>query len=221
MSKLTDHQSQSSEQHVETGTSRMERDSDDQRKVLTWFEEHPPFSSNVDYLVSISNGLTANKESKVNCDEVEEIGTRIQETLDDTNYTEAKIKRNDGVKNLAALQSSVKIADDQVTIDPMTLFNRLVALVMRDSDVSSCFKYELSPFPTSLFDKGVMRDANKSKLREHLTKGIEQCNPPDNSNHVIDGGALLHKVKWLPDQNFKDVVTQYEDYLVKTFGRCT
>jgi hypothetical protein len=221
MSKLTDHRSQSSEQHVETRTSRMERDSDDQRKVLTWFEEHPPFSSNVENLVSISNGLTANKESKINCDEVEEIGKRIQETLNDTNYTDAKIKRNDGVKNLAALQSSVKIGDDQVTIDPMTLFNRLIALVMRDSDVSSCFKYELSPFPTSLFDKGVMRDANKSKLREHLTKGIEQCNPPDNSNHVIDGGALLHKIKWLPDQNFKDVVTQYQDYLVKAFGRCT
>ena len=222
MSKLTDHHSQSSEQHVETRTSRIERDSEDQRKVKTWFEEHPPFSSNVENLVSISNGLTATKESKINCDEVEEIGTRIQKTLDDLNYMEAKIKRNDGVKNLAALQSSVKFADDQVTIDPMTLLNRLIALVMRDANVSSCFKYELSPFPTSLFDKGVMRDANKSKLREHLTEDIEQCNPPSNVNHVIDGGFFLHKVKWLPDQNFEDVVRQYENYLVKAFGRrCT
>ena len=122
---------------------------------------------------------------------------------------------------MAVLQSSFKITDDQVAIDPMTLFNRLIALVMRDGNISSCFKYELSPFPTSLFDKGVMRDANKPKLREHLTKDIGQCNPPININHVIDGGALLHKVKWLPDQRYKDIVKQYEKYLINTFGRCT
>jgi len=221
MSKLTNHQHQTSEQHVEMRVSRIERDLADQEKVLAWFEDHPPFSSSVENLISISNGMTATKESKINCDEVEEIGEKIQKTLDGANYTEAKIKRNDGIRNLAALQSSVKIADDQVAIDPMTLFNRLIALVMRDGNVSSCFNYELSPFPTSLFSKGVMRDATKSKLREHLTKGVDQCNPTGRAIHVIDGGALLHKIKWLQDQNYEDVVAQYENYLMEAFGRCT
>ena len=66
------------------------------------------------------------------------------------NLHTAKIKRSDKVKTLASLQSSVKIAEEEVAIDPMTLFTRLIALVMRESDVTSYFKYELSPYPASL-----------------------------------------------------------------------
>lgn len=156
----------------------------------------------------------------LNCDQVGEIGTKIQQSLDDVAFTAAKIKRNEKVKTLASLQSSVQIVEEEVAIDPTTLFTRLIALVMRENDVASYFEYELSSYPTSLFKNAVMRDATKSKLRDYLTKNIKQCGLPDNVVHVIDGGALLHTVKWLPNQDFEGIIAQYRDFLMATFGHC-
>ena len=69
------------------------------------------------------------------------------------------------MKTLAHLHTSIKIANEEVCIDPMTLFSRLIALMMRENDVAPYFEYELSPYPASLFKNGVMRDTTKSKLR--------------------------------------------------------
>ena len=134
MSTLTSHIHQTSEQHAEERESRIDRDMRDQAAVKTWLEEHSPV---VRQLISIANGITASEESMVNCDEVEEVGAKIQQSLDDVRFTAAKIKRSDKVKTLASLQSSVKIAEEEVAIDPMTLFTRLIALVMRGSDIAS------------------------------------------------------------------------------------
>ena len=65
-----------------------------------------------------------------------------------------------------------------------------------------------------------MRDATKSKLREYLTKNIKQCDLPNNAAHVVDGGALLRTVKWLPNLTHEGIVAQYKDYLMATFGPC-
>ena len=106
----------------------------DLETIKTWFNEHPSFT-NVPGLMSIANGLTATNESKVNCDSAEEVGAKIQPTLDGVKFTVAKVKRSEKVKSLAHVQESLKIDGDEVPIDPMTLFNRLVVLVMRETDM--------------------------------------------------------------------------------------
>ena len=53
-----------------------------------------------------------------------------------------------------------------------------------------------------------MRDATKSK-----TKNIKQCDLPNNAAHVVDGGALLRTVKWLPNLTYEVIVAQYKDLL--------
>ena len=65
----------------------------DQAVVKTWLEEHSPFTE-VRQLISIANGITDSEESMVNCDEVEEVGAKIQQSLD-VQFTAAKIKRSE------------------------------------------------------------------------------------------------------------------------------
>ena len=67
-----------------------------------------------------------------------------------------------------------------------------------------------------------MRDSKKSKLRDYLTKNFLQAELPVGSiTHIIDGGALLYSVKWIPDTTYRDIVKQYQSYLLSTFGLCT
>ena len=40
---------------------------------------------------------------------------------------------------MASLQNAVEIVDEEVLIDPMTQFSRLVVLVMRENDIASYF----------------------------------------------------------------------------------
>lgn len=103
----------------------------------------------------------------MNCDEAEQIGAKIQQFLNDVEFKISKIKRRGKVKAMASLQNAVKKGNKEVRIDPMTLFSRLVVLFMRENDIASYLFYKLSPYPTSLFKNGKMRDPKKSKLREY------------------------------------------------------
>ena len=91
--------------------------------------------------------------------------------------------------------NAVTIGDEEVPINPMTLFSRVVVLVVRENDIASYFFYELLPNPTSLFKNGIMRDPKKSKLREYLTKNVNQTELPGAAVHFIDGRVLLHLVQ--------------------------
>ena len=62
----------------------------------------------------------------------------------------------------------------------------------------------------------------QTKLRDYLTKNFLQVELPVGSiTHIIDSGALLYSVKWIPDTTYGDIVKQYQNYLLSTFGLCT
>ena len=65
----------------------------------------------------------ASIESGINCDNAEEIGANIQQSPDDVNYQMSKIKLSEKVKTMSSLLSAIKIDNEDVTIDPMTLFH--------------------------------------------------------------------------------------------------
>ena len=131
MSALTGQIHQTSDQHVKEREARIERDQRDIRTLQNWFEDRSPFTDTKE-LVSVANGITASKESGINCDNAEEIGAKIQQSLDDVNYQMSKIKRSEKVKTMSSLLSAVKIDNEDVTIDPMTFFPRLIVMVMRE-----------------------------------------------------------------------------------------
>ena len=47
----------------------------------------------------------------------------------------SKIKRSEKVKTMSSLLSAVKIDNEDVTIDPMMLFSRLIVMVMREKNI--------------------------------------------------------------------------------------
>ena len=74
----------------------------------------------------------------------------------------------------------------------MTLFSRSV-----ENDIASYLFYDLSPHLTSLFKIGITRNPKKKKkLQVYLIKNANKTELPGAAVHVIDGGAILHLVKW-------------------------
>lgn len=213
MCSLTGLQHQSSEQHVELGISRVKRDNSDLQKLVAWFDIHDPFQPNEPLLRSLSSGLAAKETDKVNCDDAEQVGQNIQASLNGVCVENCKIKRNDQIRTLEHLRPGVKIGEKTIHIDPLILFTRLAAIVHRESDPIEQFNYELTPEPSSLFKDGLMRKPNKATLRNTLLVKVEPSKDVAAKSCVIDGGALLHKVKWFPDSTFGDVLKLYVNYV--------
>lgn len=222
MTSLTNVKHTASEQHKEWGESRSKRDYEDLKHIEEWFDHHEPFDMNEPRLRSLSSGLTASEGDGINCHKTEEIGMAIQKQLDNVKVAEASIKRSNKVKSLDQLLPAVKVDKQKLHINPDILFSRLIVIVQREDDMAPYFQYELSPIPTSLFKDNAMRKAEKSQLAKALQSGVEPCQLKQQLVYVLDGGALLHRVKWIKGKgtSYKDVAMQYVDYVASWYGKC-
>ena len=147
----------------------------------------------------------------VNCDRSEEIGRKIQDSLDGKTFANAKIKRNDKMVTLQFLCASIQLEEEKIPVNPLTLFLRLVTLVDRQSekDISDCFQYELTSHPMSPFKINDMREAAKYKLKNELVKNVDEAqNNGDlqNEYRVLDGGALLWVCDWKKGEKFEIIL---------------
>ena len=114
----------------------------------------------------------------------------------------------------------MEIDKEKIHVDLMLLFSRLLVLIERGENIRKYFRFERTAFPTSLFKNGMMQKANKSKLVKALKKNVSSNSyQADQSFHVLDGGALLHKVKWLPNTSCQSVLNQYSRYVKSKYGR--
>lgn len=136
MSEITQHNLATSEQHVDMGQTKMQRDHLDLAQLTSWLDIHNPFSREDPKLRSLASGLTSNEQDGVNCDRVEEFGEMIQKKMDHNLFSEITLKRSEQIKNLGTLADGIKIENESVQIDPMLLFSRLVIQVER----SQCMK---------------------------------------------------------------------------------
>ena len=205
---------ENSEQHVELGNSRRNRDVSDLTKIQAWFSEHNPFEGGAE-LRSLATGICS--DGTINCDETEEVGRNIQTKLDNVYFHDAKVKRSAKVKNIESLYNSVKISDKKsVLIKPTALFLRLIAIAQRESNIEHFFSCELTSFPMSLFKDGLMRKPNKAILRNALL--TSKVNVEPNALHVIDGGALLHKVRWTTNLTFGELCNLYVNHIRTSHG---
>ena len=154
---------------------------------------------------SLSSGLTAADGDGINCDCIEEFGANIQEKVNNIRVTEASLKRNHQVHSLNHPQPAIQIEKKKYHIDPMKLFSRLIAIVQREEDMIPYFSYELTGIPTSIFKDGVMRKTQKSQLAKLVTSDVQPAECNVRTSYVIDGWALLHKVKWAKKAAYKDI----------------
>ena len=93
-----------------------------------------------------------------------------------------------------------------------------------DKYVEDYFSFEMTPEPLALFKDGFMRKPDKPALRKVLmsdndaTIGIDQLN--NSAMFAIDGGALLHRVRWVKNSTFEELVQQYVNYTIIHYELC-
>jgi len=58
-----------------------------------------------------------------------------------------------------------------------------------------------------------MRKPVKSQLAQFLTLNVQSSECSNQILQVIDGGALLHRIKWVKKATYKDCVEQYVSYI--------
>ena len=94
-----------------------------------------------------------------------------------------------------------------------------------DIQLRYALSYELCTIPAALFGKdGLMREANKPALGEEIWKRLNNDDvqvSQNNSKHVLDGGYLIHKLKWHKGETFKDIFKKYNDYVINNYGQGT
>ena len=80
---------------------------------------------------------------------------------------------------LARLHSTLKTDNEIVNKNPLILLlSQPILLAERGEETKPCFKYELTNYPLSLFQYGMMVNGNKASLRSFLMKVIPKANLP-------------------------------------------
>ena len=120
-------------------------------------------------------------------------------------------------------KSSVKIADDQVQVEPRLSFQHLI-IACDNSQLEELFQYKLCTYPATLFDSPFMlrqpqKPAQADALWTKLTLEAK-TQLKGNVQYVLDGGAFLHRVPWLRGSpTYKVVRDLYCTYVQRKYGR--
>lgn len=197
--------------HTDVTIAQMEKDNDAVNAIVGWLEEVNPFDSIRDRntLVSFSTGFSSTTGDSVNADQAEEVGRAIQAKMDgktvlDTMETKHK------VKSLASLRSAPKINGEKLITDSLKLFNRLIIISEREVKTKEAMHFELTPTPMSLFDKNQkLRKPDKAALARFLKAFVEPVEKNTCTSLAVDGGWLLHSVKWEANLTWKDIAESY------------
>ncbi|KAE8743484.1 hypothetical protein FOCC_FOCC010907 [Frankliniella occidentalis] len=202
-----------SEQHVDLRESRQIRDQNDLTKMLGWLQAHDPFQECQD-LRSLSSGIKAT--AAVNCDMSLEVGVQAMSRSIGKKYGELTLHRKDRATNLASVRPAVQIRGEEVQVNGETVLHR-VRCVVADVDLGDCFKYELGPVPSSLFDKsGFMHKGTKSTLAQVLqSSAVLSANA--NPLYVLDGGHLLQRVSWPRPATYAQVAATYSSFVQRLY----
>ena len=123
------------------------------------------------------------------------------------------------VQPIDSLYNTVVIKEGKyINLKPTSLFTRLTALAEREDDMEKLFEYKMTAIPMSLFKHGVMRKSDKVASHNHLI--TTQCEIKETSKQVLDGGALMHKVRCEKDVTNQELHEQYVDFVWSKFGQC-
>ena len=106
-------------------------------------------------------------------------------------------------------------------------FPKIFSVARRsDNNESAYFKYELCSHPLSLFDNnGLLRNAENelAKAITHIANYDPLKSKIDNGvrENVLDGGRLLHLIKWNKNEKFSDIYKRCSSFLLNTYGHAT
>ena len=89
-------------------------------------------------------------------------------------------------------------------------------------------KYELSPYPPSLFEsKYRLRKPYKPSLLEVIRKHVSSVDDAilqfilNTEHYVLDGGSLLYRLKWTEGCTYISIADMYASFTVERYGEAT
>ena len=132
------------------------------------------------------------------------------------NFHDISLKRKDRVLPLITVNSAIKIHNEKIPVDPTVLFQRICIAKKSDEQLKGYMSYELAPYPLSIFNEGVFRKTDKSKLFDLFTT-YDDILEQDDCVYIIDGGMLLHRVQWKKNDKFNDIFKSYVSYIKSHF----
>ena len=100
------------------------------------------------------------------------------------------------------------------------LFYRLLIHVERSGDIQRNFSHELTAEPTAMFGNNFTRKPDKPAILRHVLKDMTQPDAPNDFSFVVDGGALLHRVRLIKRSRFAHVLRQYSLHVKNKYGMC-
>ena len=119
-------------------------------------------------------------------------------------------------------KSSVRVDGQVIHVDPEFLFQRFIVASNAIDNRKALFRFELCSYPSALFDDSLMLRAPQKAI---LANAIWTRLPPDIAGptgevqHVLDGGALLHRIAWPHGfPTYRGICTLYCDYVSRYFG---
>lgn len=181
-------------------------------------EEVNPFDAtwDKDTLVSFSTGFSSTPKDQVNADQAE-VGRAIQAKMDGKTVLDS-MENKHKVKSLASLRSGPKVKGERLVIDSLKLFNHLIIISECEVKIQEALRFELTPTLMSQFAKNQkLRKPDKATLSRFLKACVEPVEKKTCTSLVVDGGWLLHNVKWGANLTWKDVAERYLRF-VKSMG---
>ena len=147
------------------------------------------------------------------------LGKKIQAALDNTAYHNASIKRKDQIKTFKFLQHDKTVSKTGgAAFQSHAMFNRMITVAAREDNIEEFFHYELTQEPMSLFKNGMMR---KPEALRKVTMPEEEAIKKDDikncDTYVLDGGALIHRVRWSKGTKFITIAETYVKYIRKNY----
>ena len=206
-------------QHKEEMKARMTADAADRSKIREKLQESidplDPSSHPHGNLVQIVSGRIES-DPTVNVHESVSIGTEKMKQYESTwpdGFHDTLPKK---VCTMAVTKKHIQVGKTKVH-DTNLIYSRIIGLQAsgRDMDLNEVWKYELAPFPTSMFsNNGEMRLAtNKSTLKNKLKVEVPGRSAPKADSLIIDGSAILWVVHWPAHGTVKDYIDNVVSYV--------
>ena len=96
--------------------------------------------------------MVAKEADAINYHNAEEVCRNSQEEIDSKCFTNATIKTSKKIKTLLSLTKGIEDGNQITHVDPLILF----MLLERSENTANHFAYELTHYPTSLFQDNFM-----------------------------------------------------------------
>lgn len=185
-----------SDEHVKTSDTTIERESTDMVTLINFFQKYYPFKE-LDLIISSRTGNKANET--INFRKADKIGVELVRSTYDKKFGELEVfKKTNIVKNLQS-KYSVKVGKIDVGINPTLIFQRIAASKRSEKDLMKNLCYELAPWRQSVFGNNLLRKSKESDFYQNF----DAINKPVGQYfYVIGGEFVLHKMVWPKNATF-------------------